>query len=260
MTRKPHRPPISAVLLVHQYSELVEAVVQAVTWCDEIIMVLSEPHQELEDLAKRVSAKCFFRKFDNYGPQKQFAVSKASHDWILNIDSDEWVSPELQNQIQSLFATDEVRKFSAFRIRQKFIFLGRPLQFCGTRATPIRLFNRTQGQMGTSIVHEDFETPNPIGFLKAPLHHTSYVSLDDYFFKFNKYTSLAAETLYKKGKKTNLLLIWGRFPLLFLRRYIFQLGILDGHNGFIWCWLSAWYSTVKYLKLHELWQKSSLRQ
>lgn len=250
MNRKYH--PISAVILAHQYSELFEKVIQSVTWCDEIVVVTSERIKQIEDLCQRVSAKCHYREFDGYGTQKQFAISLASHDWILNIDSDEWVSPECQKQIQDLLFYHLKPSFSALKIRQKFVFLNSPLNFSGTRSSPIRLFHKKQAQMNASSVHEDVFTSEQIGFVTGPIYHYSYLSLEDYFNKFNKYTSLAAQELFKKGKRTNFLFIWGRFPLLFLRRYILQLGILDGCNGFLWCWLSAFYSVVKYLKLQEL--------
>ncbi|MFM8269856.1 MAG: glycosyltransferase family 2 protein [Pseudomonadota bacterium] len=254
MNRKYH--PISAVILAHQYSELFERVVQSVTWCDEIIIVMSEQAKEIEDLCQRISAKCHFRKFDGYGTQKQFAISLASHDWILNIDSDEWVSPECQLEIRRVLDLESSQLVGGFTIFRQLVFLNKPMRFSGTISRPLRLFNRTKAKMNSNLVHEEIETAERVNHLKKPVHHYSYLSLSDYFFKFNKYTSLAAEELFKKGKRTNPFLIWGRFPFLFIRRYVFQLGFLDGQHGFTWCVLSAWYSVIKYLKLHELWKKT----
>ncbi|NBT59170.1 glycosyltransferase family 2 protein, partial [bacterium] len=190
---------ISAVILAHQYSPLFEEVVQSVSWCDEIVIVLSEPVKEIEELCHRVSAKCFFRPFDGYGPQKQFAISKASHDWILNIDSDEWVSPKCKKEILELLESDRPSLFSAFTIRQKFMFLGKALNFSGTRKSPIRFFDRKRSQMNSSVVHESIEASGKIGHIQGPILHYSYSSLEDYLNKFNRYTSLAAAELHKKG-------------------------------------------------------------
>jgi len=251
-----HRHPISVVILAHQYSMLFERVVEAVTWCDEIIVLTSHPSKEIEELCERYSAKCFFREFDGFGPQKQYAFSKASHDWILNLDSDEIVSPEFQKEVEELLNSDSIENYAAYGLNQKLVFLEKELSFSGTKSRPIRLFDRRRAQMSSEIVHERIETEGPVYFIQGPVLHYSYLSLDDYFAKFNRYTSLGAEELHRKGKTTNPLFAFGRFPFLFLRRYLFQLGILDGYYGFLWCLLSACYSTVKYLKLFELNRKN----
>jgi GTP:adenosylcobinamide-phosphate guanylyltransferase len=247
-----HLHPISAVMLAHQYSSLLEKVVQSVQWCDEIIIVTSEKVKEIEELCHRTKAQLFFQKFEGFGTQKRFAISKANHDWVLSIDSDEIVSPELEKKVQSLINSEAVEDFSAFRIQRKLVFLGKPMSFSGTSDKPLRLFNRKKAQMTNSAVHEQVITDSKTGYIKDPIYHFSYSSLEDYFTKFNRYTSLAAQDLYQRGKKTNFFLIWGRWPLLFFRRYIFQLGFLDGQYGFVWSFLSAWYSSIKYLKLREL--------
>jgi peptidoglycan/xylan/chitin deacetylase (PgdA/CDA1 family) len=251
-----HLHPISVVLLAHQYSLLFERVVEAVTWADEIVILTSHPSKEIEALCERVSAKCFFRQFDGFGPQKQFAFSKASHDWILNLDSDELVTPEFQKEVEELLSSDAINNSAAYTINQKLVFLEKELSFSGTKARSIRLFDRRRAQMTSDLVHERIETQDVVSALRSPVLHYSYFSLDDYFTKFNRYTSLGAEDLHKKGKITHPLLAWGRFPFLFLRRYIFQLGLLDGYYGLLWCLLSAWYSTIKYLKLYELNRKN----
>lgn len=246
--------PISAVMLAHQHSDLFKKVIHAVSWCDEIVVVVSEEAKELESFCKSVSAKVFYRKLDGFGPQKQFAISKASHDWILLIDSDELVTDELQKSIHSLYHSKAFEVFSAFRINRKLIFLNKPLTFSGTASRPIRLFNRANTKMNSSLVHEELESQGKIGYIKKPLFHFSYFSLEEYLSKFNRYTSLGAQELFQAGKKTNILFAYGRFLLLFVRRYILQLGFLDGSTGFTWCFLSALYSTIKYLKLRELQQ------
>lgn len=251
-----HLHPISAVMLAHQYSPLLEKVIQSINWCDEIIVVTSEEVKEISDLCRRVGAKHFFRKFDGFGTQKQFAISQASHDWILSIDSDEIVSTGCQNRIETLMGTLSLDSNSAFRIQRKLVFLNEPMSFSGTPCKPIRLFNKTKAKMNSSPVHEEIETNGPVGYIQEPIYHYSYSSLDDYFFKFNRYTTLAAQELHREKKTTNSLLVWGRLPFLFLRRYLLQLGFLDGQKGFVWSVLSAWYSSVKYLKLQELNLKS----
>jgi len=246
------QPPISVVLLAHTHSALFEEVLRSVHWCDETIVVLSNRNSELETFLSKLKAKVFFRELDGFGPQKQFAISQATHDWILSIDSDEVVSPLLRNNIQKRFEDQRKALPAAISFNRKLFFCGKPLCFSGTLTKPLRLFNRKLAQMSSDKVHEAIQTKGPCEHLDGVLLHYSYESFSDYLSKFNRYTTLAAEELFQKKTKTNLLVAWLRFPLLFLRRYLLQLGFLDGGAGFTWCFFSALYSSVKYLKLREL--------
>lgn len=248
--------PISAVIIAHRYSPLFERVVQRVSWCDEVIIVVSDLVPEIEELCRRVGAKYFFREFSGYGPQKQYAFSLASHDWILSVDSDEVVTPLLQNQIEDFLSNPQIETFAAFDLEQHLVFLDKQMHFGGTKTSTIRLFNRKKAQMNLNSVHEQIETSGKVGHLNGGVLHYSYPTLEDYLEKFNRYTSLGAEELYRKGKRTSLFSIWVRLPLLFWRRFLFQLGFLDGSHGFIWAALSAWYPFIKYLKLRDLNRKS----
>lgn len=245
---------LSAVLLAHRYSPLLETVFDRVRWCDEVIVLISEPNKEIENLAQKNGVKVYFRKFDGFGTQKQYAFSLASHDWILSVDSDEVVSPTLQAEIEKMLGSSEVERFAAFHIPQQLVFLGKTMRFAGTLCTPIRLFDRKKASMNSNRVHEQIETLGKVGTLSGSVFHYSYSTLEDYLEKFNRYTTLGAQELFRKGKRTNLFLIWLRLPLLFLRRYIFQLGFLDGSRGFVWSVLSSWYTFIKYAKLRELYR------
>lgn len=249
---KSRRHSLSAVLLAHRYLPLLETVVERVCWCDEVIILLSEPNKEIENLAQRTGAKLHFRKFDGFGTQKQHAFSLASHDWILSVDSDEVVSPLLQDEIEKILGSSDVEQFAAFRLPQQLVFLGKTMRFAGTRCTPVRLFHRKKAHMNSNLVHEQIETPGKVGSLHGPVFHYSYLTLEDYLEKLNRYTTAGAQELFRKGKRTNLFSIFIRLPLLFVRRYFFQLGFLEGTQGFLWSALSAWYTFIKYAKLREL--------
>lgn len=245
---------LSAVLLAHRYSPLFETVVDRVCWCDEVIILLSEPNKEIENLAQRTGAKVHFRKFDGFGTQKQHAFSLASHDWILSVDSDEVVSPLLQAEIEKILGSSDVEQFAAFRVPQQLVFGKKTMRFAGTLCTPVRLFHRKKAAMNSNSVHEQIETSGRVGNLNGPLLHYSYPNLEAYLEKLNRYTTLGAQELFQKGKRTNLFLIWLRLPLLFLRRYVFQLGFLEGTEGFVWSTLSAYYTFIKYSKLREIYR------
>ena len=247
---------ISAVILAHKDSVLLSEVISSVKWCNEVIVVASDKPKEIETICVSLGAKFYFRAFDNFSKQKSYAFSLTRNDWIINIDSDEVVTDSCAKEIFHLSASGALDTFSCFAIPQKLVFLGKTMRFGGTSVCPVRLFDKKRAQVNANLVHELIESDGKVGSLQKGLLHYSYSSLDEYFEKLNYYSSLSARQMFQKGKRTNSFRIWGRFPLLFFRRYVLQLGFLDGTAGFTWSFLSAFHSVVKQLKLQELYLNS----
>ena len=185
---------LSVVLITLNSEKTLKSVLEAVSWADEIILVDSGSTDKTLEIAQQFKAKIVYRVFDGYGSQKNFATEQASHDWILSLDDDEILTPELQNEIQDLdlINTD----YQGFKIPRSLIFLGKLLRFSGEyRRLTLRLFNRKYGNWNAEYVHESVEVKGKIGTLKNQILHDSYRDLTDFFNKFNKYTSLGAKTL-----------------------------------------------------------------
>ncbi|NBV51736.1 glycosyltransferase family 2 protein [bacterium] len=246
------RPEISVVILVHRNTPLLERVFESIAWAPEIIVVVSEHLPEVEALAARFSAKVFQRTLDGFGAQKQFGIDHTTHEWVFIVDSDEIVSPECRDHLFTVLNQSSSAEFAAYRVNQQLVFQGKVMRYGGTLGKPIRLFHKSRAHMNLNPVHEKIETTGKVGHLEGALLHFSYQNWEDYFDKVNRYTSLGARELLSRGKSANPVFLWFRFPVLFLRRYIFQLGFLDGYNGFVWAMFSAWYPIIKYLKLREL--------
>ena len=242
---------ISITLITLNSEKNLESVLEAVSWADEIVLVDSGSTDKTLEIARQFNAKIVCRAFDGYGSQKNFATSQASNDWILSLDDDEILTPELQQEIQnlSLSTTD----YDGFKIPRSLIFLGKLLKFSGEyKRLTLRLFNRKQGNWNAEYVHESVEVNGKIGVLKHQILHDSYRDLTDYFNKFNKYTSLGAKTLAERGKTASSFKIITRFPTTFLKIYLLKGSCLDGYAGFMWALLTAINPVVKYAKLKEI--------
>lgn len=221
--------------------------------CDEIIVVDSLSSDGTKQIAESFNAKFYTRKFDGFAAQKSYALSKCSGEWALSLDADEFINAELAQAIKQTIESDnkEINGYNLLRINY---FLGRCMKYSGLKNENIlRLVRRNKAKYIGGLVHEKIEVDGKICQLKdGHIQHYSYSSIHDYFEKFNKYTSLGAEKKASESCKPKIFLSLMRIPFDFLRRYIFQLGFMDGVQGFIWCAFSAFYPFVKYMKLWEI--------
>ncbi|MDR1941654.1 MAG: glycosyltransferase family 2 protein [Endomicrobium sp.] len=216
---------------------------------DEIIVVDSGSTDKTLEIAEKYGAVVYTQNFTSFTEQKNFALSKATGKWVLNLDADEALSPALQEEIKAIInSTDK----SGFWIPVNNEFLGREMRHSGLhRQLRLRMAKRENASYIGGKVHESLHISGPIGILKNVIIHRPYKTIKQYFLKFNFYTSLAAETMYEENKKLSHLQLL-RPPFEFFKLYILRLGILDGLEGFLWAYFSANYSFVKYAKLWNL--------
>ncbi|MBI5573996.1 MAG: glycosyltransferase family 2 protein [Elusimicrobia bacterium] len=241
---------ISAIIITKNEEYNLPRCLESVKWADEIIVVDSGSTDSTIEIARRFGAKVFENQWQGYGAQKNFAIDKATNDWILSIDADEEVSPELQEEIKKVIQNPG--NYAAFKIPRKLIFQGKFLRWGSCYPNyQIRLFHKGKAKFNLDFVHEKLVVDGKIGLLKGSLLHYSYKDLSDYFDRFNCYTTLDAQKRFSKGKK---FYFWYYIqPLLrFFNMYFLRLGLLDGLQGFIWAVLCSFYNFVKFLKLKEL--------
>jgi glycosyltransferase involved in cell wall biosynthesis len=244
-TQKPE--PISAVVLTLNSERTLSRTLDSLKWCDEVVVVDSGSTDQTLEIAKRYGAQIHLKQMEGFGAQKQFGVNQATNDWVMIIDSDEVVTSELQREIQGL-TFEKV----GYELPRQLIFLGKLMHYSGTADSPLRLFDRRKGALTPDRVHESVRVEGEVARLHAILEHHSYLSLEDYFEKFNRYTTLAAQAMWERGERVSGLARWVSFPAHFVKRYVLQLGFLDGYHGFLWSLLSAIYPTVKVGKLELL--------
>ncbi len=244
---------ISCVLIVYNEENNLHRSLDSVKWCDEIVVVDSGSTDKTLDICKEFGCKIFHKNFDGFGEQKRFAVSKAVNDWILNIDADEVVSDKLREEIENNLNSEDL-DVKGFFIPRSLIFLGRKFNH-GRECKEyfLRLFNKTYGNFTSDKVHEKVDISGNTQKLKGQLLHYSYDNIDQYFQKFNFYTTKAAETLLANGSKgRNVLVIVLGFPVYFIKNYFIYRNFLNGMPGFLWALFSSLYPMVKYLKLWAL--------
>ena len=224
----------------------------ALAWCDDIVVVDSGSADRTIEIAQAAGARVLHHDFAGYGLQKAWAVTQARHDWVLVVDADEVVTPELRREIEQRLETDAGR-CAGYEIPISLIFLGRLLRHGGEyRMRHLRLYDRRRGNYNQNRVHERVELDGPVGSLEHHMLHDSYGSLDAYFDKFNDYTTAGARDLLARGKTAGVATVVLRFPLTFIRQYFIRGHILNGYPGFVWALFSSMYPVVKYAKLREM--------
>lgn len=241
---------LSAVLIVKNEERNLRECLASLDFADEIVVVDSGSTDRTPAIAQELSAKVFTRPFDDFSSQKNYALSKASNDWVLSVDADERVPAELRAEI--LRCVGDSGRRSAFRIPRRTYFLGKRFRFSGTQNDkPVRLFRKSAGRFCQPI-HEFFKTDGTVGELKNPLTHFTTDTVAKELAKTEFYTDLEARFL--RDKKT---VVGGpaarlRAAAVFARLYFFQLGVLDGREGLLFAYYSARYTRVKYAKLRQL--------
>lgn len=218
-------------------------------FADEIVVVDSGSTDGTQALAERYGARVIQQDWLGFGPQKQFAVEAARHDWVLCLDADERVTPALQAAIENALQAPST---AAFRFPRCNRFLGRYLKHGeGYPDWSLRLFDRRQARWSNDAVHEKVEANCSIGELKADLLHDSAESLASYLTKQNRYTSLAADMALAAGKRAS----FGRIalsPLVrFIKFYFIRQGFRDGLPGLIHIAIGCFNSMMKYSKMLE---------
>ena len=247
--------PISAVIITYNEAESLPRTLALLTWVDEVVVVDSGSQDDTVKIASAAGAKVIHQPFLGFGPQKAFAVTQASHDWVLVVDADEVITPELAMEIQATITSGS--DLVGYRVPRDFVFLGRLMRWGGERGkTHLRLFDRRAGNYNNASVHEDVVLSGPIGTLRERMLHFSYPNLESYWAKFNNYTTRGSQDLYKRGKRVSALYVMLRFPFSFLYLYLVRFLVLDGYPGFIWAFFSAVYPVVKYAKLRDLYRQA----
>lgn len=242
---------ISVFIIAKNEADNLKLSLPKLYWCDDIILINDNSTDDTVAIAEHFGCKVYNRAFDGFGTQKQFAVSKTSHQWVLNIDADEVLSNELIEEILKLNLNST--NIAGYTIPIRHVFLGKVfLHGKESKFYHLRLFNKNFGNFDDAKVHEKVKLNGAVKPFENVVLHYSYKDLKHYFEKFNHYTSIGALKLKEKGKQRNLIFTFASFPFYFIKHYLIYANILNGKAGFIWSYLNALYHVVKYLKLHEL--------
>ena len=224
---------------------------QSARWADELLVVDSFSTDGTLEIARALADRVVQHEYVNSAAQKNWIIPQAAHPWAMILDSDEYISDALRQEIQQ--ALSSPGSFDAFRLRRRSYFFGRLIRFCGWQNDRmVRLFRRDKGRYEPFHVHADVVVPGPIGRIDACLLHDPYEDFSDYLDTLDRYTTWAAKDLFDRGRRAH----WYTFALRpafsFFRDYVLRGGFLDGVQGLLLCNLSAFYVLVKYAKLWRL--------
>lgn len=255
-------PLLSVAIVTFNEEENLARTLASAAWADEIIVVDSGSADRTLDIARSFNATVLERPWRGFAAQKNFALAQCTGDWILTLDADEELSPELQQEIRHILTSDHTA--DAFYLKRRNFFLGRWIKHGGFYPDPkLRLFRRNLTalpQFEARPVHETIRFSGPTATLDFDLIHHAYPTLSSYIEHMDRYSSLGAQLLVDKGRTSaNLLTFFARivlFPMLgFKWNYLFRLGFLDGREGFLLNLYHAVYASWKYAKAWELSRK-----
>jgi glycosyltransferase involved in cell wall biosynthesis len=217
----------------------------------EIVVLDSGSADRTVEIAKERGARVETHPFEGYIEQKNRAVTLAGTEWVLALDADERLSPELGEEIREALAAPDLP--DAFSMPRRNFYLGRWIRH--GRWYPdrkIRLFRRDRARWGGRNPHDRVETDGEVGRLTGDLLHYSYSSLSDHLRQIEKFTTIMAGEMRREGVSPRFWRLLVHPPFAFLKGYLLQGGFLDGRAGFVVAVMGAYYVFLKYAKLWEL--------
>ena len=242
--------PLSVVLITQNAAGQIAECLASVAFADEVVVIDSGSTDGTPALAERYGARVVAKAWLGFGRQKQFAVAQAANDWVLCLDADERVSPELA---ASLVRALEAPAAPVYRMARRNRFLGRWLRHGeGYPDWSVRLFDRRQARWSDDAVHEKVLYAATPGMLQGDLLHESAEDLGRYLEKQNRYTTLAAAELHRRGQHAGAMELVFSPLLRFFKFYVLHLGFLDGLPGLVHISIGCMNSFMKYAKLIEL--------
>jgi glycosyltransferase involved in cell wall biosynthesis len=221
---------------------------------DDIIVVDSGSSDGTQAIAQRHGARVLFNPWPGYGQQKRFAEEQCRHDWLLNIDADEVVPPDLAAEIASLFE-GQGPSADAYKLRIAEIFPGEPAPHRFAYAlAPVRLYRKDKGRYSPSPVHDrvDLDPAARVARLKGTVHHYSVRSLGEQMSKLNSYSDAQADDLDQRGQTLSVFRLAVEFPANFIKAYIGRRHALRGVYGFMTAMNYAFY---RYLRVAKHWER-----
>jgi len=239
---------ISVIIITKNAGATLRRCLESVAWADEIVVIDSGSSDDTLDICRELGAKVSVTTdWPGFGPQKNRTLDAASGDWLFNIDADEWVTPELAEEIRTVVASGSA---SAFALPRRSSFCGRYMKHSGWWPDfVVRLFRRGDARFSDDQAHERLIVNGPTHKLKNPLMHEAISDLDQMVAKMNLYSTASARGLHARGRKASLLTAVFHGCWAFFRTYVLRAGFLDGREGLMLAIANAEGSYYRYVKL-----------
>lgn len=240
---------LSVIIIAKNAEATIRRCLESVAWADEIVVVEHGSTDRTAGICREAGTKVHQTPdWPGFGPQKNRALDLARGDWLLSLDSDEWVTPELRAEIERAIASPGAN--AAFRFPRRSSFCGRFMRHSGWWPDYVtRLFRRGTARFSDALVHEKLAVNGAVATLAQPILHESVTELDQMLVKMNAYSTASARSLHEQGRRSSLVTALAHGGWMFFRTYVLRAGFLDGREGLMLAIANAEGSYYRYLKL-----------
>ena len=241
---------LSITIIAWNEEERLRACLESVAWADEIIVLDAESTDKTVQVAREFTDKIWVRPWPGFAAQKNFALEQATGEWVLSLDADERVTPELRERVGRIVRANGPA--DGYSIPRRNIFWGAWVRHGGLYPDyQLRLFRRAAGRFADCAVHESVLVEGHVEALVDPMLHHSYRGLEDFVARSNRYSTLAAHQLVSRGGRVGFADLVLRPLGRFLSMYVVRAGFLDGWRGFV---LAVLYANYVFLRTAKAWE------
>ncbi len=247
--------PLSVVILARNEATRIADCLRSVSWAGERLVIDDESADDTARIAESLGARILHRKMDIEGRHRNWAAQQARFEWILSLDADERVTPELARELQELFRGTP--PYETYAMPRRNHIGGRWVRYGGWYpSAQLKLFKRSVFQWEEAAVHPRGLSDRPCGQLRGDLVHYSYRDLTDFVEKMNRQTTLEAQKWVASGRRVPAGKALWRMVDRFVRSYVSKQGFRDGTLGFIVAWFAGAYQLLSYMKYVEQRQRA----
>ncbi len=248
--RGPRVTRLTVTIIAWNEEERLRACLESVAWADEIVVIDAESTDKTAALAREFTDRVWVRPWPGFAVQKNFAIEQATGEWILSLDADERVTPELASRIQAIVAAGGPA--AGYSVPRKNLFWGAWVRHGGLYPDyQLRLFRRGAGRFAEDAVHESVAVDGRVETLAEALLHQSYRDLEDFVRRSNRYSTLAARDWVERGRRVSVPALVMKPLGRFFSMYIVKRGFLDGWRGLV---LAVLYAEYVFLRMAKAWE------
>jgi len=249
------RKKISAFIICQDEEKNIRRCLESIKWCDEIVIIDSGSKDETLSICREYHGQVLERAWPGFVEQKQFGLAQCSHEWVLNIDADEEVSPELAQELQQILEQDAKGQISAdaFELSRVVFYLNKWWTKGGWYPEwRLRMMRKSSATWGGENPHERAIISGKVSRLKGELRHYTYSDISDHVRSLNTLSSVSAQSMFNRGLNSNFLSLLVNPVSRFTKFYFLKRGYREGFPGLIVALLEGYYVLLKYIKLWEV--------
>lgn len=243
---------VSAIVIAFNDAPNIRRCLESVIWADEVVVVDSHSTDGTTEICREFTPYVYQEVFRGFGDLRNRAMAKASHDWIFSLDTDEWATNEVREEIQGLLKNGPSAQ--AYFVPRKNYFLGRQIRHCGWYPDyrQPQFFHKRHLRYREDLVHEGFEVDGKVGFIRGHVEQVPFRNIDHFIRKMDRYSTLRAQAMHGAGRVFRHHQLLSHPLFTFLKMLVLRRGFLDGKPGLILSVFYAYYTFVKYAKLWEI--------